>query len=357
MAIWHSDGLRHSIAYWRVDPLTLENVGLVAEAMDGGRLRFDNLTALKANADVPFIGKWDIGQGYLRIITTTYAMDGRTESVEQGTFLTSVPRYQIEHGRESGTATMVSLLQLLDEQPVTGVLTVPAGTNAVDYAADLCRRRGLRVIADPSDHTLNVPAVFGDVADVEGNAEQTMLGVVNRLMTFAGFASATVNGHGDVELRRYVNPTNQAPTVVFADDVDQIVHTDPIQVEYDASSVPNRILATCSNADGYMEAEAINSDPSSGYSTVTRGRVITQVERVSDIASLQALQALADRRLVEVSTAIERTTFSHRFIPYRMGDAVLVRLGGFQRHIGTVSLDVTLDYTLDSTTTGRRFVR
>jgi hypothetical protein len=356
MDFWHSDGLIHTIEYWAVDAKSLANTRRVENITVGGKINHDQLTALKVRASVPYIGKWELESEYLRIISRSTLGD-RTETVVQGTFVTNAPNYQLHGGvLIEGEAQCVSLLQILQSQMVSESFTVDAKTNAVACACQIINDLGLKVSADSSSYMLNSPAVFGGGS---GSSSVTMLDVVNTLMSYAGFSSADVAGDGTVLLRRYTNPAEQTPVIVFVDDESSIIGADSIRVDFDKSSVPNVFIAVCNNSSGCSTAVARNDDPRSPYSTVTVGREIHMKETVSDVASTDALQALADRRLDEVSMAVEQVTFAHAFIPYRVNDALALRLGrgGFERHLGSVSLEITLNGSLDCLASGRRLVR
>jgi hypothetical protein len=352
MMDWRSSGILHSLEYMSVDPLTGQDKALVGNVLDGGAINWDWLTSLKLRATVPYVGPWALGNDWLRVYAASSLGDER-ERTALGTFMASTPGYSVQGAYRTGEAQLYSVLQMLMEQVVEGILTSPAGTNAVTYAASMARSCGLTVIADASAYTLSRPAVFG----VDDEGDDTMLSVANSLLAYAGFASADVDGYGNVLLRRYVNPADASPTVTFAADSRSIVTRDPVWVDFDAFAVPNRFVAACSNEDGCMVAVAVNDDPDSPYSTVSRGRAIAMRETVSDIASQDALQALAERRLAEVSSAVERVTFRHNYTPYRVGDAIALEYPGLTRHLGSVNADLTLDYTLAMSTTGRRFIR
>jgi hypothetical protein len=305
-----------------------------------------------------------LGNDYLRIYSIS-ELGGKTEVIEQGTFIVSKPNTSYRRlaipGESkaliTGDAKLYSLLQLLEEQTLQDIISIPAGTNAINKAVELVQSVGLPVFADPSAYTLNVAATF-DVADSNLDSPTTILGVINKLLAYAGFASADVDGHGNVILKAYIDPSSKTPTVVFEDNQYSIIGTDPINCEFDTFFVPNQVRAICSNAEGYLVATSTNSDPQSAFSTVSRGRVIPVTEVVNDIADQAALQAYADRKLADKTSAVERFTWTHKFIPFTLGDGVGLKFmaADLVRNLVSVNKTLTLEFPMNCQTTGRRFV-
>ena len=80
--------------------------------------------------------------------------------------------------------------------------------------------------------------------------------------------------------------------------------------ETDAFDAPNVFIVICSNPD-YDEplvAISVNDNPGSKLSTVSRGRKITRVTQVSNIAEQQSLQDYADRLKMESMLSLETAT-------------------------------------------------
>jgi hypothetical protein len=103
-----------------------------------------------------------------------------------------------------------------------------------------------------------------------------------------------------------------------------VIFSDVVKYEFNIFEVPNKVIAIKSAADDEapMTAVAVNSDPQSIYSTVSRGRVVPYIETVSDVENQAALQAVADRVLASKTSAVESVEISHPFLPYWNGDAL-----------------------------------
>lgn len=82
----------------------------------------------------------------------------------------------------------------------------------------------------------------------------------------------------------------------------------------DIYNVPNVFICICSNADksGVMKAVAENVNIDSPFSIQRRGRRITKVEKLSNIASLEALQSYANQKVAESIMSVERIQIQTR---------------------------------------------
>ncbi|MDR0513850.1 MAG: hypothetical protein LBG81_01635 [Coriobacteriaceae bacterium] len=299
-------------SYTRVDPITKADKDELDTILDGGSIELNSSSDIKAAGTVPFIGSLDLRNDYLRIYSESFLND-ETTRVAHGTFLVATPSFELHGDTIKGRADLYSLLQLLSEASIGAPLSLPAGTIVVDYAKNLVEDIGLSVIGDYSDRTLN------DVANFD--AGTSLLEVVNWLLAYGGFSSADVDGYGNVLMARYQDPSILAPVVEFTDGKD-CVFLPGVLHEQDFFNVPNQVIAIMSNMDRVMTATAINADPNNRYSTIARGgRTITQVEQVSDIASQDALQALAEKLLSEKTSAVETIEIKHVYQPFRIGDA------------------------------------
>ena len=78
--------------------------------------------------------------------------------------------------------------------------------------------------------------------------------------------------------------------------------------ETDIYDMPNVYICICSNADktGGMKAVAENTNPNSPFSIIRRGRRIVKVEKLSNIASQEALQAYANQKVTESIMSVEK---------------------------------------------------
>ncbi|MEG0462126.1 hypothetical protein, partial [Gordonibacter sp.] len=183
---------------------------------------------------------------------------------------------------------------------------------------------------------------------------------VNWLLDFAGFAQATCDGYGSVILRPYANPVYCLPTVTLHDDNACIFRSGVVR-ERDLFDIPNVVAVTRTNASGDpLVATAINDDPASAFSTVSRKRRIVSKETVSDVEDQQALQAKADALLAAKTSVAEGFEIAHSYLPLDMGDVCdfIYRRAGIQHSdLVAVRQSMKLSPGMECTTRFRRFAR
>ena len=114
------------------------------------------------------------------------------------------------------------------------------------------------------------------------------------------------------------------PVWVFNDDNTSILSPD-ITVNHDLYCIPNVVEVVYSYGSVCKQAVAINDDPNSPTSTISRGRKIPY--RITDpslygYVTQDQLDAYAERVLKELSTLEYTVSFTHAYCPVRVGDCV-----------------------------------
>lgn len=342
---------RCSIRFMQVDRQTMRDVKELDCFLEfGGEIEENDLTATKVAGTLPYIHLPDIGNDYLRVYSV-HTQGDEIQEVLHGTFICSAPSSEISRKVHRGNLDIYSRLEEVQDSGIKAPLSIPQNTVAVSYATSLVNKLGLPVSADISAARLTTPWNY--------RAGTSNLEIVNDLLQFAGFASATVDAYGTIGFHAYTDPSSRAPSVIFRDDEPGCIFAPTVRHDLDYFSVPNVFVATMSNLETDMVATAINDDPASIYSTVSRGREIVATEELSDIESQQALQDFADRRLTELSSSVESVEVTHRFIPYQMGDGVLLSYteAGFEMSGVAVKRRLVLSPNMLCTTRARRFIR
>jgi hypothetical protein len=96
-------------------------------------------------------------------------------------------------------------------------------------------------------------------------------------------------------------------------------------MDHDLYGIPNVVEVVYSNGSNYYQARAVNDDPNSPISTVSRGREIihrvTDPDLIGDPTKNQ-IQEYADQVLREMSSLEYTITYSHGYCPVRVGDCV-----------------------------------
>ena len=155
-----------SYRYMRVDRKTNLDVERLRNICNGGTIE-RNLDTNYETGKVSYKGALDLGSDLLRVYLEAAFPDGSVHLEPLGTFLVSTPKRPI--GQALAEADLSGRLAEVDEDEFDQPRSVPAGTNAVDYAAKLLREAGLEVIADQSDFKLTTAWVVGAIGNGESN--------------------------------------------------------------------------------------------------------------------------------------------------------------------------------------------
>lgn len=336
------------IEYRRVDFPTFAVLEPLTCFGDGGQLTESLFTSLRVSGQLPFRSLPDLGNDMVRIFITVEDADGATHSEALATMFPTSPKRTKTLRGDVGSVDLYSTLYLLQARKTREPLTLPAGTVAVSYASSLAVTCGLPVVADASAAALNVAKSY--------DALTSYLEIVNDLLEFAGFAGATVDGMGNVVMRKYVNPSKLAPTYEWTDGA-ECVYQEGVEYEYDTWGAPNAYTCISSPADGApLVATATNDDPGSAISTVTRGYVVDAGETVSDIEDAAALAALAERRLADATSNVESITIRHLWAPFDLGAVLRITQGVESWQMASCSRETELRPAGACTTRLRRFL-
>ena len=318
--------------------------------MDGGPIEYNDLTAIKYAGSLPYYKLPDIGNDYLRVYSI-HKQGAETLEVLHGTFIASAPSSTLNRKTRRGELDIYSLLQIVQDAGISEPLVIEPDTVSVSYAAFLILGCGLPVHADDSAAKLTTEWAY--------DAGTSKLEIVNDLLKFAGFASAGIDERGVVQLQVYIDPADRSASVMLRDDEPGCIFSPVVKHELDYFSVPNVVIAVMSNEEECLVARAENTDPLSIYSIPSRGREIVLKEEVSDIESQEALDAFAERRLAEVSSAVESVEIEHPWLPYQTGEMIGLHYteATFEFAGSAVKKHVTLSPALICRTRLRRFVR
>ena len=121
--------------------------------------------------------------------------------------------------------------------------------------------------------------------------------IINQFLAEINYNPLWFNASGAAVLEPVSVPTAANIDHIFDSGDIRSLMLPGITRETDLYSAPNVFLCICSNADksGAMTATAENTNPQSPLSIPRRGRRITEVTYVDNIASQADLQAYADR--------------------------------------------------------------
>ena len=321
----------------------------------GGSVSYGLYSALKAAGSFDFTGDAPDTTDLLRVYYQFTDANGQTSEMHAlGTFLIGADSITNRPNGasllKSGTVKGYSLLKVLQDRLCGLPYTIPAGTDPIAYAANICSNLGLRVNYPKGNaFTLSNPHTF--------EPDDSMLEVVNWLLANNSpqYQGATVDGYGVVILKEYEEPNAKQPTATFVDDENSIMLPE-VEEENEWQSSENVARLYYESETGAMWACA-KAMSGSRASLANRGnREITLYEQIDECADLDALRALAVSRVKDASAEIERVTLTHAFTPIQTGDSVSVQYANMS-WTGTVqNMEIALEPSAQTKTQLRKYI-
>lgn len=185
------------------------------------------------------------------------------------------------------------------------------------------------VVAIPSSATLSEDREDWDVGT-------SHLKIANDLLKEINYAPLWFDARGDAILRPSVTPTvnnidhilSDSPRDSRAERIHRLL--DGYSIKSDVYNTPNVFICVCSNPDkdGDLMAVAVNDNPSSPISTVSRGRRICKVIRVNNIASLEELEAFAENQCNESMKSVQIISVTTALLPgFGVSDVTAIHYG------------------------------
>lgn len=305
---WLKSGRTDTFIYQRIAWPSFKYVGDL-DAVTSCSLTRSAGTSLKVSASLGLCRYIDFGNDLVRIISRS-TLDGETVEIVHATLFAAMPSRKMFKQAANGKADLYSTLLVLQSKRVRNTLTIPKGTNAIEWARQTIVSLGLQCTATPSNAKLNVAKTY--------ERDTTYLTIVNELCDFANYGSAGVNGYGGIVLAPYQNPASKAPARTISDGKNGIIAPE-FEVSCDYFDVPNVVALVCSNDSVSYKSVAEFRDKSSPLSLANRYEV-TFTESVDDITSQAALDAKAKSRLQDKLSYVERCTVTHPYLPEAIND-------------------------------------
>ncbi len=293
-----------------------------AEELDGitsCSIEESAFTTLKSSGKITFeeVPEWahNIADDLVRVYSISTLGD-ETETVCHGTMFTTSSSGNISGRRKSAEYSLYSTIKVLQDELITENLTIPQGTNVVEWITTEIKKRHLPVSATPSTSTLSTSLTF------EFGTE--LIKVFNGMLSTIDYRSAYPDSYGVICLNPKMNLEQQAPACTFSDtDPSLSVSSSSFASDFDTSSIPNHVVVISESSDGTsLRAEVKNTDENSPWSIPSRNRRITRCEKLDKISSQSELQAKAEELLRASMLRVEKITIDHLFQPFEILDAV-----------------------------------
>ena len=209
-----------------------------------------------------------------------------------GVFLMSSPQRQAQGGAVKRTVECYDKMQILNDDRFDTRYTVPDGTSYTAAVANIVLSAGINMV--------NIaPSQLETVTALEFPIGTSKLAACNELLAAINYYPLYADSYGVVRSKAYELPDGRSIDAFYATDKASIIQPGA-QEELDIFGAPNKIVRYLENAERqFMISSVTNDDPNSKLSTVSRGRVITDIASVSDIANQGSLDAYVARVMAE----------------------------------------------------------
>ena len=321
----------------------------------GGHLEFSALTDLKQEGQLEFEGT-EVPND--RDLVRVYHSHGGQEPQALATLMFAVSQPVYDGVTVRGTMECRSVLSVVASKRCGAPFVAREGEDAVALAASLVRSLGLKVNAPESSRPLPEGRTFTE-------DEADYLTIVNWLLSQAGYSSAWVDASGEVQMTEYEEPSERTVLLTLRDDEDSIMLPELVR-RSDYADTPNAVRLLYESDDECLSAWALNVDPESRTSILSRGYEVTESDTVSGLEGesaedrLAALTALAVKTLADSSLDVEYVDGACQYVPELMpNNAVSVEYGeaGVKWTGCITDVRVQLDLGMQAEYSARRFVR
>lgn len=316
MAIW-TEPMKQEFEYYTVDPGTWKDVSKI-ETVKSCSIDRDYTADTLGSAS--FEVDESLGERYIRSYMVT-TQSGVREKHPLGIHLVQTPKESF-NGRVTSYSldAYTPLIELKENQPPLGYYC-QKGANVMDTAY-LIMREHLRapIVQASSDEKL--------YSDFIANSDDTWLTFLSDLVANANYRLA-LDELGRVIFEPIQDYKSMQPKYTYTDDNSSILYPD-IDLERDLYGIPNVVEVIYSDNGQYYYSTAINDDPNSETSTVSRGREI--VKRIDNPEFTgEPTKAMVDRyaesQLRNLSTLQYTITYKHGFNDVKIGECVRLNYG------------------------------
>jgi hypothetical protein len=265
--------------------------------------------------ELPRATTFDYLQHSLRAYARLLMPDGDYQEWCMGTFLLAQPSRDVDTvGKPISTDGYDWLLKLTEAKSSARVASTDfAGvTTYYGLITSLLSAAGF-TSANIAYDTRVLPTPF------EWEPGTSYLQMINDLLAGLNFTPLVVDAFGVPTSKAYVDPGKASPIWQYVRDNTSVIIDESTIVELDVFDLPNQWSGDVSEPEQtplvYVKT---NAEPSSPYSTVNRGRIITRVltsQELGKPADLASLQAIVDRIAAEASQQYEQIEFSTGLMP------------------------------------------
>lgn len=237
-----------------------------------------------------------------------------------GIFLMSSPTRKEESGSVRRSIEGYDKIQILSDDKFTARYSVAEG---VAYTVAVTN-----ILTDAGITKYNIPQIATETKTIlEWPIGTSKLQVCNELLAAINYVPLYCDSYGFVRSDVYKLPEARGIDATYVTDKDSVINLGS-EEELDIFGAPNCIVRYLENVERqYLISTAVNNDPNSKLSTVSRGRTITDVASVKDIADQSSLDAYVARIMAE-KKVYQKVVFDTLNMPnHEVNDCLYVDLG------------------------------
>lgn len=304
--------MQQTFEYYIVDPGTWKDIKKIDNILDSTVNRDLSLETL---GSASITTTESIDECYIRIYLITI-QNGIREKYSLGTFLVQTPSYSFDGKTKSVTLDAYTPLLELKENPTPLGYSILKGENILDTAYKIIRENARApIVKTENEETLS--------SNFVANIDDTWIVFVRDLLANADYSLA-LDEIGRIYFTPEQDTMSLQPIWTYDDSNSSILYPE-ITVDRDLYGIPNIVEVVYSNGTEYFIGRAVNDDPSSPTSTVSRGREITHRESNPSMLgnpNQKRVQEYAEKTLKELSSLEYTITYTHGYCPVRIGDCV-----------------------------------
>lgn len=307
-----SESMQQTFEYYIVDPGTWKDIKKI-NTVTSCSLERDSSVPTRGSATIDITES--IGECYVRIYLVTI-QNGVKEKHPLGTFLVQTPSTSFDGKVKNISMDAYTPLLELNENPPPIGYYIAKGENVMEWAHLLADEHARA----PVVNTVSDTKLFYDfVADVN----DTWLTYLTDLLSNTKY-TFNLDEMGRILFSPIQDTASLQPVWTYDDGNSSILYPD-LDMEHDLYGIPNVVEVIYSNGSDYYYAKAVNDNPNSPISTVSRGREI--IYRVTDpdligSPTQNQVQEYADQTLRNLSSLEYTITYTHGYCPVREGDCV-----------------------------------
>lgn len=297
------------------------------------------LESASLDVEIPIGSEWE--DGWYRF-EGIFTQGEYTELIPIGTFLIESANDTIDFNTQTATVDGYSVLKPAADRAMLLGSYVPKGVNGAEYAAGLLRECVLCPVEVHGSYTLDDYLAYGE--------DTSYLEVVWDLLDAGGFCMS-IAGDGTITIK----PKPDASSLVL-NGSSRCLLFPKITRNLDTTGVPNAYRAI----NGNDWAEAINNNPESKVSVVSRGRRVDSVDTSPTRINGESLLAYAERKLEEESTLYKSYSYDREYAPnvnpFDMVTATLPDFG-FEGELRILSQSIDCDAAITVSETAAMIVK